>query len=88
MVDRLANGELRKRLGLPENLKVVPELYKMLLYEVGGRFTPHRDTEKAAGMFATLVIVLPSAHAGGKQHSPLPPKVVWVGYLIFLSSGE
>ncbi|GAQ81551.1 hypothetical protein KFL_000830330 [Klebsormidium nitens] len=66
MVDRLANGELRKRLGLPENLKVVPELYKLLLYEVGGRFTPHRDTEKAAGMFATLVIVLPSPHAGGE----------------------
>src|SRR5205814_2095368 len=26
----------------------------------------HRDTEKVPGMFATLVIVLPSAHSGGE----------------------
>ena len=36
------------------------ELYKLLIYDRGSFFTDHRDTEKAPGMFATLVIVLPS----------------------------
>lgn len=41
------------------------ELYKLLVYDRGSFFKPHRDTEKADGMFGTLLIVLPSAHAGG-----------------------
>lgn len=45
--------------------KVRVELYKLLVYDRGSFFKPHRDTEKADGMFATLLIVLPSAHAGG-----------------------
>lgn len=47
------------------NTPVVAELYKVLLYDKGGFFTAHRDTEKAEGMFGTLVIVLPSFHRGG-----------------------
>ena len=39
---------------------VTAELYKLLLYEPGGFFKKHRDTEKAEGMFGTLVIQLPS----------------------------
>src|SRR5207248_6991658 len=31
----------------------------------GSFFAPHRDTEKTPGMFATLVICLPSRHEGG-----------------------
>jgi hypothetical protein len=46
--------------------KVFAEPYKLLLYEPGGFFLSHRDTEKAPGMFGTLVIVLPSAHSGGE----------------------
>jgi hypothetical protein len=42
------------------------ELYKLLIYERGGFFKAHRDTEKADGMFGTLVIVLPSTHRGGQ----------------------
>lgn len=42
------------------------EFYKLLVYEPGGFFLGHRDTEKAPGMFATLVIALPSAHGGGE----------------------
>ncbi len=42
------------------------DLHKLLLYEEGGFFKTHRDTEKAPGMFATLVIMLPSAHEGGE----------------------
>jgi hypothetical protein len=41
------------------------ELYKVLLYEPGGFFKKHRDTEKATGMFATLVVQLPSRYTGG-----------------------
>ena len=46
--------------------KVSAELYKLLVYEPGGFFKAHRDTEKAGGMFGTLVVVLPSAHRGGE----------------------
>ncbi|EPQ57749.1 hypothetical protein GLOTRDRAFT_56168, partial [Gloeophyllum trabeum ATCC 11539] len=44
------------------------ELYKLLLYETGSHFLPHKDTEKAPGMFATVVIVLPSQFTGGEVH--------------------
>lgn len=42
------------------------ELYKLLVYQPGDFFTAHRDTEKARGMFATLVVALPSDHEGGE----------------------
>ena len=42
------------------------ELYKLLIYETGSFFAAHRDTEKIPNMFATLVVNLPSAHAGGE----------------------
>jgi hypothetical protein len=45
--------------------RVRRELYKLLVYEPGDFFAPHRDTEKAPGMFATLVVSLPSPHEGG-----------------------
>ena len=48
-----------------EGLAVSAELYKLLVYDVGAFFLAHRDTEKADGMFATLIIALPSAHRGG-----------------------
>src|SRR5260370_7250490 len=47
-------------------MNVSAKLYKLLVYETGGLFRPHRDTEKADGMFGTLVVVLPSAHGGGE----------------------
>ena len=45
---------------------VAAELYKLLIYDEGSFFVSHRDTEKAPGMFATLVIVLPSSYTGGE----------------------
>jgi len=36
------------------------------LYEEGAHFKPHRDSEKAPGMFATLAICLPSQFEGGE----------------------
>ena len=47
-------------------LAVSTEFYKLLVYDTGGFFLAHRDTEKAGGMFGTLVLVLPSAHRGGE----------------------
>lgn len=53
-------------LGVQNNLKVEARLYKLLLYQEGSFFAPHRDSEKEEGMFATLVIVLPSLFTGGE----------------------
>ncbi|KIO16770.1 hypothetical protein M407DRAFT_85632, partial [Tulasnella calospora MUT 4182] len=44
------------------------DLYKLLLYETGSHFLPHQDSEKSDGMFATLVIILPSQFTGGAVH--------------------
>lgn len=45
---------------------VAAELYKLLVYDKGSFFVSHRDTEKAPGMFATLVLALPSQSKGGE----------------------
>ncbi len=45
---------------------VSAEFYKLLVYETGGFFLAHRDSEKLPGMFGTLVVTLPSAHEGGQ----------------------
>ena len=52
--------------GLGIATPVRAELYKMLVYDTGSFFVGHRDTEKAPGMFATLVVVLPSQYTGGE----------------------
>jgi predicted 2-oxoglutarate/Fe(II)-dependent dioxygenase YbiX len=59
IVTRVAQG-----LGVTDPIDV--EFYKLLLYDTGSFFVSHRDTEKAPGMFATLVIVLPSHCSGGE----------------------
>jgi hypothetical protein len=53
-------------LGLGVNEPVAADFYKLLVYDVGSFFVDHRDTEKVAGMFATMVLVLPSIHSGGE----------------------
>ena len=58
-------SRVAKELGLP-NDKVGAELYKLLIYEPGGFFADHRDTEKANGMVGTLVIGLPVEGEGGE----------------------
>ncbi|WP_456640524.1 2OG-Fe(II) oxygenase [Bradyrhizobium sp. USDA 10063] len=45
---------------------VAADFYKLLVYDAGSFFVDHRDTEKVPGMFATMVLVLPSIHSGGK----------------------
>ena len=52
-------------LGCPAD-RLDAQLYKLLIYEPGGFFVSHRDTEKADGMVATLSISLPVAGTGGE----------------------
>ena len=58
-------SKVRAGLGCGDAM-VSAELYKLLVYDRGGFFLAHRDTEKRAGMFGTLVVTLPSAHRGGE----------------------
>ena len=51
--------------GLGVGDPVTAEFHKLLVYGPGSFFVGHRDTEKAPGMFATLVVVLPSSFQGG-----------------------
>ena len=48
-----------------EDYTVSANRYKMLIYEKGDFFLPHKDTEKEKGMFGTLMIGHPSKHTGG-----------------------
>jgi len=67
-----------KKLGVdPAKMDVRANLCKMLLYEEGGHFKKHRDTEMEPGMFGSLLIQLPAEHEGGrlvvyheKKHKP------------------
>ncbi len=52
--------------GLGVDEPVSAELYKLLIYDKGSFFVSHRDTEKEPGMFATLVLALPSLSSGGE----------------------
>ena len=52
-------------LGCPGG-RLEAQLYKLLIYETGGFFAEHRDTEKSDGMIATLSITLPASGAGGE----------------------
>ena len=61
IVEQAADG-----LGCPKS-SVEVELYKLLVYERGGFFAPHRDTEKTDGMVATLVVTLSVAGSGGEM---------------------
>ncbi len=56
--------EVRRGLGVTGEVRA--ELYKLLVYDAGSFFVEHRDTEKAPGMFGTLVVALPSAFEGGE----------------------
>lgn len=56
----------RAAVGLGAGVGVAAELYKLLVYDEGSFFLEHRDTEKSPGMFGTLIVALPSIHAGGE----------------------
>lgn len=53
---------MTRDLGVQDNVSVQADLYKLLLYQTGDHFVPHRDTEKAPGMFATMTLLMPCQH--------------------------
>ena len=57
--------QVAEELGLPAD-QLDAKVYKLLVYERGGFFLPHRDSEKLGRMVATLVVVLPSLFSGGE----------------------
>jgi len=63
-------GRVANELGVVGGAKAVrAELCKLLLYGEGACFDRHEDPEKAAGIFGTLVVALPSSHQGGDVHT-------------------
>jgi hypothetical protein len=73
--------DVQQALGL-EGRKLTAQLYKLLVYEQGSFFLPHRDGEKLQRMVATLVIGLPAEHEGGElivSHDGRQHKIVFTG---------
>ena len=73
--------DVKEALGLGRQ-KLVAHLYKLLVYEEGSFFLPHRDGEKLDRMVATLVIGLPAVHEGGElvvSHDGRSHEVVFDG---------
>jgi predicted 2-oxoglutarate/Fe(II)-dependent dioxygenase YbiX len=57
-------ADVARELGVSEPVEA--DFYKLLVYDTGSFFVDHRDTEKVPGMFATMVLVMPSDHRGGE----------------------
>jgi predicted 2-oxoglutarate/Fe(II)-dependent dioxygenase YbiX len=53
-----------EQLGLPAE-QLEARLYKLLVYEKGGFFVRHRDSEKHDRMVASMIVVLPNQFEGG-----------------------
>ncbi len=55
-------------------------LYKLLVYEKGGFFLPHRDSEKHDRMVASMIVVLPNPFEGGRlivRHGAVEQKLTF-----------
>jgi len=66
-------------LGLPAD-RLEARLYKLLVYEKGGFFLPHRDSEKHDRMVASLIVVLPNPFEGGRlivRHGAIEQKLTF-----------
>ncbi|KAJ3055670.1 hypothetical protein HK097_009788 [Rhizophlyctis rosea] len=52
----------------PEGKVLVPKLYKLQMYEVGGHFKRHRDTVHSTNHYGTLIVGLPTneGYEGGE----------------------
>ncbi len=57
---------VKGELGLPNAAGLTADLHSLLVYEPDQFFLPHQDSEKSDDMVATLVVTLPSSHAGGE----------------------
>ena len=65
----------------PGATAVVPELYKILLYQEGDFFKIHQDAQQSDRMFASLLFFLPSPYEGGSfelySSEPYSPGKGW-----------
>lgn len=68
-----------------ETQTVSAKLYKLLLYEQGDFFLPHKDSEKKKGMFGTLVIGLPSTYTGGELQIEFDGRTITADFIKDLS---
>ncbi|EGE00624.1 hypothetical protein TESG_07924 [Trichophyton tonsurans CBS 112818] len=60
-------ADVGKGLGVADKVSLIrADPYKLLLYEKDAFFLSHQDSPKADGMFATLVVCLPTEHEGGE----------------------
>src|ERR1019366_5852878 len=59
-------AEVRDGLGLQPRARLRAEPHALLVYGTGQFFLPHQDSEKDDTMIGTLVVSLPSSHAGGE----------------------
>jgi 2OG-Fe(II) oxygenase superfamily len=60
-----ATRNVAEQLELPAD-QLEARLYKLLMYERGGFFLPHRDSEKHDRMVASMIVVLPNPFEGGR----------------------
>ncbi|EFE43731.1 hypothetical protein TRV_01479 [Trichophyton verrucosum HKI 0517] len=60
-------ADVGKGLGVADKVgSIRADPYKLLIYEKDAFFLSHQDSPKADGMFATLVVCLPTKHEGGE----------------------
>ncbi len=64
--ETLATAAVRAAEGLGVDGAVEAIFYKLLIYEPGGFFVGHRDTEKCPGTFATLIVAPAGVYSGGE----------------------
>ncbi|OSC96841.1 hypothetical protein PYCCODRAFT_1455196 [Trametes coccinea BRFM310] len=52
--------------GKSQKQRIRAELYKLNIYGKGCFFKSHKDTPRSTAMFASLVLIFPTAHSGGE----------------------
>jgi hypothetical protein len=68
-------ADVARELGVSEPVEA--DFYKLLVYDTGSFFVDHRDTEKVPGMFATMVLVMPSDHRAAANWSSSTSAARW-----------
>eukprot|EP01114_Cavostelium_apophysatum_P016608 TRINITY_DN4766_c0_g1_i1.p1 TRINITY_DN4766_c0_g1~~TRINITY_DN4766_c0_g1_i1.p1 ORF type:complete len:217 (+),score=22.11 TRINITY_DN4766_c0_g1_i1:79-729(+) len=59
-----AISEVRQRMEIKPAFEC--QTYKLLIFKAGSKSSNYRDTKKARGVFATLIVELPSTYEGGE----------------------
>jgi hypothetical protein len=72
-----ATQRVAEQLGLPDD-GLEARLYKLLVYQPGGFFVSHRDSEKHDRMVASMIVALPNPFEGGElivRHGPVEQRM-------------